>query len=91
MLDSIIQMPVFLALFRLIDQAAKDPTVERGLMTETLNRQFGDAVFLGAKISDTFLNTDNIGVRVLAAVLVVALVWVAGAATTLATRRGGRR
>ena len=81
-LPLIIQMPVFLALFRLIDQAAKDPTVERGLMTETLNRQFGDAVFLGAKISDTFLNTDNIGVRVLAAVLVLGMT-----ATTFLTQR----
>ncbi|WP_235562097.1 membrane protein insertase YidC [Marmoricola sp. Leaf446] len=81
-LPLIIQMPVFLALFRLIDQAAKDPTVERGLMTETLNRQFGDAVFLGAKISDTFLTTDNVGVRVLAAVLVLGMT-----ATTFLTQR----
>jgi YidC/Oxa1 family membrane protein insertase len=75
-------MPVFLALFRLIDQAAKDPTVERGLMTETLNRQFGDAVFLGAKISDTFMSTELVGVRVLAAVLVLAMT-----ATTFLTQR----
>ncbi len=81
-LPLIIQMPVFLALFRLIDQAAKDPDTTRGLMTETLNRQFGDAVFLGAKISDTFLNTDDIGVRVLAAVLVLAMT-----ATTFLTQR----
>ena len=81
-LPLIVQMPVFLALFRLIDQAAKDPTVERGLMTETLNRQFGDAVFLGAKISDTFLTTDLIGVRVLAAFLVLAMT-----ATTFLTQR----
>lgn len=81
-LPLIVQMPVFLALFRLIDQAAKDPTVERGLMTETLNRQFGDAVFLGAKISDTFLTTDLIGVRILAAVLVLAMT-----ATTFLTQR----
>lgn len=72
-LPIILQMPIFLALFRLIDQAAKDPAHERGLMTEELNRQFGDAVFLGAKISDTFLNTDDMGVRALAAVLVAAM------------------
>src|SRR5687768_14237667 len=81
-LPILLQMPIFLALFRLIDQAAKDPSHERGLMTEQLNTQFGDAVFLGAKISDTFLNTDDIGVRVLAAVLVLAMT-----ATTFLTQR----
>jgi len=72
-LPILLQMPIFLALFRLIDQAAKNPEVERGLMTEELNNQFRDAVFLGAKISDTFLGTDDWGVRLLAAVLVIAM------------------
>src|SRR5918994_5059262 len=81
-LPILLQMPIFLALFRLIDQAAKNPEVQRGLMTTELNEQFGDAVFLGAKISDTFLNTDDLGVRVLAAVLVLAMT-----ATTFLTQR----
>jgi YidC/Oxa1 family membrane protein insertase len=81
-LPLILQMPIFLALFRLIDQAAKHPDVERGLMTDTLNRQFGDAVFLSAKISDTFLGTDLISVRILAALLVVAMT-----VTTFLTQR----
>src|SRR5918997_5969588 len=34
-LPILVQMPIFLALFRLIDQAAKHPEVERGFMTET--------------------------------------------------------
>ena len=72
-LPILLQMPIFLALFRLIDQAAKHPEDERGLMTRTLNQQFGDAVFLNAKISDTFLDTDLVGVRVLAALLVIAM------------------
>ena len=42
-LPILLQMPIFLALFRLIDQAAKNPEVERGLMTEELNNQFRDA------------------------------------------------
>src|SRR6188472_741868 len=67
-LPIILQMPIFLALFRLIDQAVKNPSDPKGVMTVTLNEQFRDATFLGAKISDTFLNTDDIGVRVLAAV-----------------------
>ena len=81
-LPLILQMPIFLALFRLIDQAAKHPEDERGLMTRTLNQQFGDAVFLNAKISDTFLDTDLVGVRVLAALLVIAMT-----ATTFLTQR----
>lgn len=72
-LPILLQMPIFLALFRLIDQAAKKPQVERGLMTEELNRQFGEATFLSAKISDTFLGTDLLSVRILALALVVAM------------------
>lgn len=81
-LPILLQMPIFLALFRLIDQAAKDPSVERGLMTVEDNNQFRDAVFLGAKISDTFLGTDDWSVRLLAAVLVLAMT-----ATTFLTQR----
>src|SRR5688500_1390607 len=46
-LPILLQMPIFFALFRLIDQAAKHPEDERGVMTQTQNEQFGDAVFLG--------------------------------------------
>ena len=51
-------------------------------MTEELNEQFGNAVFLGAKISDTFLSTDLWNVRVLALVLVAAMT-----VTTFTTQR----
>src|SRR6476620_11879555 len=46
-LPIILQMPIFLALFRLIDQAVKNPADPKGLMTVTLNEQFRDATFLG--------------------------------------------
>ncbi|WP_426247526.1 membrane protein insertase YidC [Nocardioides sp. LHG3406-4] len=81
-LPIILQMPIFLALFRLIDQAVKNPADPKGLMTVTLNQQFRDATFLGAKISDTFLKTDQTGVRILAAFLVLAMT-----ATTFLTQR----
>ena len=51
-------------------------------MTVELNEQFGNADFLGAKISDTFLSTDDWSVRLLAAILVVAMT-----ATTFLTQR----
>jgi YidC/Oxa1 family membrane protein insertase len=81
-LPILLQMPIFLALFRLIDQAVKNPEDPKGVMTVTLNEQFRDATFLGAKISDTFLGTDDISVRVLAAALVLAMT-----ATTFLTQR----
>jgi YidC/Oxa1 family membrane protein insertase len=81
-LPIILQMPIFLALFRLIDQAVKNPEDPKGLMTVTLNEQFRDATFLSAKISDTFLSTDLVSVRVLAAALVIAMT-----ATTFLTQR----
>jgi YidC/Oxa1 family membrane protein insertase len=81
-LPILLQMPIFLSLFRLIDQAAKNPDQTRGLMTQELNQQFSDAVFLGAKISDTFVGTDDVSVRILAAVLVLAMT-----ATTFMTQR----
>ena len=79
-LPLIVQMPIFLALFRLIDHAAKGET--RGLMTTHLAKQFGNATLLSAKISDSFTKTDLTEVRILAGVLVVAMT-----ATTFMTQR----
>ena len=81
-LPILVQMPIFLALFRLLDQAAKETSVERGLMTVQLNEQFGEAVWLGARLSDTFINTQDLSVRVLAALLVITMT-----ATTFLTQR----
>jgi YidC/Oxa1 family membrane protein insertase len=72
-LPILLQMPIFLALFRILDQAARNPETKRGLMTPELNEQLSAAVFAGGKISDTFLNADGVEVRVLAAVLVLAM------------------
>ncbi len=81
-LPLILQMPIFLALFRLIDQSAKHPENPRGLMTTKLAEQFGDATLLSAKISDSFTSTEITEVRILAAVLVVAMT-----VTTFLTQR----
>ena len=81
-LPILLQMPIFLALFRLIDQSAKNPDQPKGLMTETLANQFANATFLGAKISDSFTSTDQTSVKILAAILVVAMT-----ATTFLTQR----
>src|SRR3954453_8486263 len=81
-LPLILQMPIFIALFRLIDQSAKHPENPKGLMTPELSHQFANATFLGAKISDSFTSTDETRVKVLAAVMVVAMT-----ATTFLTQR----
>jgi YidC/Oxa1 family membrane protein insertase len=81
-LPILLQMPIFLALFRILDQAARNPQDKRGLMTPELNEQLRSAIFAGGKISDTFLNADGVEVRVLAAVLVLAMT-----ATTFLTQR----
>jgi len=80
-LPILLQMPIFLALFRLLDLAADGET--RGVLTGAQATQFGNAELLGAHIADTFLTANgDWGVRVLALVLVVAMT-----ATTFLTQR----
>jgi YidC/Oxa1 family membrane protein insertase len=81
-LPILLQMPIFLALFRLLDQAAKNKG--HGVLTNDLARKFGNAELFGAiPISDTFLKADGNGaVMALAAFLVVAMT-----ATTFLTQR----
>ena len=79
-LPILLQMPIFLALFRLLDLAADGEV--RGVLTEDLARSFGNSQLLGAQISDTFLATDDWSVRALAACLVLAMT-----ATTFLTQR----
>lgn len=80
-LPLLVQMPIFLALFRLIDRAANGET--RGLLTTEDVGQISDATLFGARIADTFM-TDNVTwhVQALAGVLVVAMT-----ATTFITQK----
>src|SRR3954451_11326534 len=78
----LLQMPIFLALFRLIDHAAKQPDQPRALLTAPLATSFANATIFGAKISDSFTSTHETNVRILAAILVVAMT-----ATTFLTQR----
>jgi YidC/Oxa1 family membrane protein insertase len=73
-------MPIFLALFRLLDLAADGET--RGVLTSEQAKQFGESQLLGAHIADTFLATNDLSVRVLALFLVLAMT-----ATTFLTQR----
>ena len=79
-LPILLQMPIFLALFRLIDNAANGRV--RGVLTEQQVLQLQSAKLFGAEISSTFVKADNLNVRILAALLVVAMT-----ATTFLTQR----
>ena len=80
-LPILLQMPIFLALFRLLDNAAHGEA--KGVLTEKQATDFGNAELLGAHIADTFLRAEgDWSVRALAAVLVVAMT-----ATTFLTQR----
>ncbi|CAA9321714.1 MAG: Inner membrane protein translocase and chaperone YidC, short form OxaI-like [uncultured Nocardioidaceae bacterium] len=82
-LPLILQMPIFLALFRLLDQAAKGN--RRGVLTTKQVESLSEAKIFGARIADTFTGAegDTAGqVRILAALLVVAMT-----ATTFLTQR----
>jgi YidC/Oxa1 family membrane protein insertase len=81
-LPILLQMPIFLALFRLLDQASQGKV--HGVLTVQQAQQFGQAELFGkVPISATFLKADgNVAVMVVAAVLVVAMT-----ATTFLTQR----
>jgi YidC/Oxa1 family membrane protein insertase len=80
-LPILLQMPIFLALFRLLDQAAQGNP--KGVMTKAQAESFGAAEIFGVPISDTFLRADgDVSVMVLAASLVLAMT-----ATTFLTQR----
>src|SRR5690349_21480255 len=81
-LPILLQMPIFFALFRLLDQAAKNNTAH-GVLTTEQAKQFADAELFGVKISQTFLTADgDRGVQVMALILVAAML-----VTTFLTQR----
>jgi len=80
-LPLILQMPIFFALFRLINLASKDEG--HGILTDTLAKNFAESKLLGVPISASFTHADgNLGVQILALLLVVAMT-----VTTFLTQR----
>jgi len=72
-LPLIVQMPIFIGLFRLLDQAAKQGS-GRGLLTDTQAQQFADAELFGAPLSSTFKTANgDLHVMILAGILVLAM------------------
>jgi YidC/Oxa1 family membrane protein insertase len=82
-LPLLLQMPIFLSLFRLINRSAHGEAV--GVLTPTQAASLSQARLFGARIADTFNSAsgaDATHVRILAAILVVAMT-----ATTFLTQR----
>jgi YidC/Oxa1 family membrane protein insertase len=73
-LPLILQMPIFFALFRVIDQAAKNGAEgARGFLDAGDATSLSEAKLLGARIADTFLNTDLTQTRILTMTLVIVM------------------
>ena len=75
-LPLLLQMPIFFALFRVIDHAAKydpkkDGSFHKGFLTSSDAISLSNAKFLGARIADTFVNTDLTQTKILTMALVV--------------------
>ena len=79
-LPLLLQAPIFLALFRLLDNAAKGQA--KGLLTTEQALSIQDAQLLGAKIADRFLGAESLNVQILTITLVVLMT-----ITTFTTQR----
>lgn len=79
-LPLLLQMPIFLSLFRLINRSAHGEAV--GVLSQAQADSLRNAKIFGARIADTFTGATSSNVQILAAVLVVAMT-----ATTFLTQR----
>lgn len=71
-LPILLQMPIFFALFSILNNASKGEA--KGVLTDTQANQFGEAELLGVPLSETFLGAGgDVGVMLMAAFLVVAM------------------
>ncbi|KAA1395717.1 membrane protein insertase YidC [Aeromicrobium ginsengisoli] len=76
-LPLILQMPIFFALFRVIDHAskyegiAKDGEFHKGFMNSENATSLHNAMLLGARIADTFVNSTATETKILTMSLVV--------------------
>ena len=82
-LPLLLQLPIFLAVFRLIDLAAKQSDGgARGFLSGEDARSLGETTVLGGRIAETFLNAQHVPTQVMAVALVAAM-----ATTQLVTQR----
>src|SRR5690349_7680874 len=70
-LPLLLQMPIFFALFNVINNASKGKA--RGLLDAADAASLKEAVFLGGRIADTFMNSAHLETKIIAMVMVVAM------------------
>jgi YidC/Oxa1 family membrane protein insertase len=70
-LPLLLQMPIFFALFNVINNASKGRA--RGLLDAADAASLKEAVFLGGRIADTFMNSTHLETKIIAMVMVVAM------------------
>lgn len=81
-LPILLQMPIFLALFRILDQAARNEE-GRGILSDDQAVEFAHSELFGVRISKTFIGADgDLGVQLMAAFFVIAML-----VTTFTTQR----
>lgn len=73
-LPVLLQMPIFLALFRVLEGAARNPIIPRGTFFKhnpELVKSLHDATIGGASLAGRFLHAGDMNTRILAIVLIV--------------------
>jgi YidC/Oxa1 family membrane protein insertase len=84
-LPILVQSPFFFGLFRVLnglDEVAAGTHKAIGPITQPIAAQFEQATIFGAKLSDTFMQADNMATRVVSVVLIILM-----SATTFTTQR----
>jgi len=81
-LPMLVQAPIFFALFRVLNYRLEGDLGPIGLLSDQLLAQASEATLFGAKLSDTFFNSEGAAAKILSAVLIIAMV-----ATTFTTQR----
>jgi len=69
-LPLLLQMPIFFGLFSVLNGAQRN-VAGVGLLNADLAQSFSQAQLFGAKLSDTFFGSDDINVKIIAAVMIV--------------------
>lgn len=69
-LPLLIQMPIFFSLYSVLNDAQHDKAGV-GFLTKTLAGSFAKSDVFGAHLSDTFMSTDNLATKIVAAVMIV--------------------
>ena len=71
-LPILVQMPIFFALFRVIERAARlGADGAKGFLSPEDAESLANAAWMGGKIADTFISSDHIETKIIAMVMVV--------------------